>query len=127
MKSEQIITILSSLLGSGVIIAVLNYFNTRRKAGVEGRVAEATEKVQIGLVSVQELEAKLGYLNRVISVLEQHNVRLEGDLDNQYQMNTQLNSRVRELTHRCDQFEAIIRRLCLENGLNADALLNGSR
>ncbi len=123
MKAEQIITIISAILGSSVIGVAVNYLQNRRKLGAEGRVAQATERVQIGLVSVQELEAKLGYLNRVISVLEQHNVRLEGDLDNQYQMNTQLNARVRELMQRCDQLEMIVRRLCVENGLDADRYL----
>ncbi len=123
MKAEQIITIISAILGSSVIGVAVNYLQNRRKLSAEGRVAQATEKVQIGLVSVQELEAKLGYLNRVISVLEQHNVRLEGDLDNQYQMNTQLNARVRELMQRCDQLEMIVRRLCIENGLDADRYL----
>lgn len=124
MGPDGIITIISAILGSGVFVAVINYFSTRKKLASEGRVAEATTNSQIGLVSVQELEAKLGYLNRVISVLEQHNVRLEGDLDQQYQMNTQLNARVRELMHRCDQLETIVRKLCIENGLDADRYLS---
>ncbi len=123
MKAEQTISIITAALGSGVFVAVVNFFSTRRKLSIEADVAESTAKSQIGLVSVQELEAKLGYLNRVISVLEQHNVRLEGDLDSQYQMNTQLNARVRELMLRCDLLESVVRRLCVENGLNADKYL----
>ncbi len=123
MDATNIITVISAVLGSGVVVAVVNYLSTRRKLSIEGDIAEATQKSQIGLVSVQELEAKLGYLSRVISVLEQHNVRLEGDLDQQYQMNTQLNARVRELMFRCDMLESLVRRLCYENGLDADKYL----
>lgn len=123
MKSSEIITLISAISASGALVTVLNYFTNRKKINAEGAIAAATAPSQIGLVSVQELEAKLNYLNRVISVLEQHNVRLEGDLDQQYQMNTQLNARVRELMHRCDQLESIVRKLCIDSGLDPDRYL----
>ncbi len=124
IKPELIITGISAVLGSSVIGVVIGFFQQRKKLSAEGEVAQSTKNAQIGLVSVQELEAKLGYLNRVITVLEQHNVRLEGDLDATYQMNTQLSARVRELTHRCDQLEALVRKLCFENGLNVERYLD---
>lgn len=99
---------------------MVNFLTQRKKLRAEGLVAEGSARAQMGLVSVQELEAKLGYLSRVISVLEQHNIRLEGDLDQQYTMNTQLNARVRELMHRCDQLESVVRRLCIEANLDPD-------
>lgn len=123
MDPTQIITLISALGGSAIIGAVLDYFRNRKKLKAEGRVAESTASSQIGLVSVQELEAKLGYLNRVISVLEQHNVRLEADLDQGYELNTRLNQRVRELADRCDSLERAVRKLCSENDLDPDKYL----
>lgn len=123
MKASEMITLVSVVLGSGIVTAIGNHFLNRRKLRAEGNVAEATQKMQIGLVSVQELEAKLGYLSRVITVLEAHNIRLENDLDQQYQMNERLNGRVRELMYRCDKLEMIVRRLCVENNIDADKLL----
>lgn len=118
MEPDQWITLISAVGGSGVLIAILDFFKNRRKMSVETRVAESTATSQVGLVSVQELEAKLGFLNKVISVLETHNVRLEKEVDDTYAMNTALNTRVRELSMRCDKLEMIVSKLCRENGLD---------
>lgn len=123
MDANQVITIISALGGSGVVVALIEFFKNRRKLAAEVRVAEKTTDAQVGLVSVQELEAKLGYLNKVIVVLEQHNIRLEAEVDQQYTLNTTLNARVRELSMRCDRLEMVVRKLCIDNGLDPERYL----
>ncbi len=123
METEAIITLVSAVAGSASLTTIFQYFINRRKQKVDVNVSERTENAQVGLVSVQELEAKLGFLNRVIHVLEQHNVRLQGEVDYQWEQNVQLNQRVRELANRCDLLESIVRKLCIENELDVEKLL----
>ncbi len=140
-SSSDVISVISAALGSGVLITVVNYLSQRRKLRAEGQVAEATAASQIGLAGTKEIEAKLNLLHRIIEVLEQHNVRLEADLDQQFSMNTKLHTQVRELIvagdeqhiinsklsernaellRRCERLEEAIRRVCAEVGLDAD-------
>ncbi len=127
MNAANIMTVITSLLGSGVVIAVLQYLQNRRKSSAEGQVAEGTARAQIGIVTVQELESRLGFLNKIIVALEAANIRLEASslkIENENEelfiMNSQLKDRVAELARKCEQYESLLRRICRENGIDPD-------
>ena len=122
--TELALSLISALAGSAVLTTLISFFQTKRKQGAEGRVAEKTESFQVGIVEAQEWDAKLGILQRVIAVLEQHNDRIEKDLDHQYDLNTRLTARVRELEASRDKFESVIRKLCMEAGVDPNLYLS---
>ncbi len=130
MSSENFITIISAVLGSGVVVALLQFLQTRRKNRAEGDVAVATTQSQVALVGVQELEAKLNYLSKVIEVLEKENLRLEkqnlrldSDINEEQLRNTKLADRMRTLEVTCDKYEVVIRKLCIELGYDFETYL----
>lgn len=123
MNTSETITIISAVIASGALVTVIQGVQKYREQRSKDRIAEAVEGPQINLVGVQDLEARLNYLNRIITVLEAHNVRLEGDLDQQYAMNGKLASRVRELEDIVYRMETVLRRVCAENGLDYQKII----
>lgn len=123
METEQILTIIGSIAGTGIFGTIGVYFRDRKKLRSAARIAKSTEPAQIGIVSVQELEAKLGLLNRVIAALETHNTRLEKDRDESFVREEQLAFKVRTLQTRCDMLESLVRKLCRDAGINPDDYL----
>lgn len=133
MNSAQVITVITAVLASSVVGAMITFLQTRRKIKAEGDVASATIQSQVAMVGVQELEAKLNYLSKVIEVLEKENVRLEKqnvrldtDISDEQTRNAKLADRVRVLTDRCDRYEIVIRKLCVDNGLDYETYLTGN-
>lgn len=123
MNPEIIITILSAVGSLGIGGAAIGWWRDRKKLASAARIAKSTEPAQIGIVSVQELEAKLGLLNRVIAALETHNTRLEKDRDESFLREEQLSFKLRSVQARCDILESVIRRLCIDMGKNPDDYL----
>lgn len=89
-----------TLVGALGVGALLKTFITlladRRKLKVQNNIAEATQNSQIGIMNVQELETKLGYITKIVEFLEVRNKGLQEELQAAYVQNHELNLRVRE-------------------------------
>jgi chromosome segregation ATPase len=113
MDKEHIVTIISSLLGGGVLMKVVDLIMSRRKATAEARGEEVKGELQIVAVAQDYLSTLREEVDRLSLRLEKSDARIDALITQNHELRRQMGE-FRSEIERLEYENTVLERRCTQ-------------